>query len=731
MKAEILCGFYELTNGRKFHIVLFDSITYGRFLPGKDFRMSIIGTSIPRVDAFAKATGAARYTADYIVPGMLRVALARAAVAHARIRAIECPPLPEGVFCFTAADLASNLIPSIKSDQPVLAFDKIRFAGEPYAIVAADTRERAEDYAKKIRLICDPLPVVDDAEAALKDDAPLIFESGNLCSSLHSRKGDPEGALADCALVVEDRFSMPMQTHGFLETESAFTRIDEQGRLALISSTQNPFEDRALIARTLGLPLETVNSKAATVGGAFGGKDGNTAQIFPAIVTHFTRRPAQYIYSREEHIRWGMKRHSADIRLRLGFDEDGRMQAFLGNILMDTGAYGLLGPAVLELGTEQMTGPYYCPNILLDGLLAYTNHTPASAMRGFGGPQSALAVETLIDRAAGLLGLTPIEIRRRNALHQNQSGPMGANMDYSFGFEESLDLLEQTDLYQEMLHHPEPGCGYGIAAAIKSSGMGKGVPDNAICEIERLPDGRFRVRIGLPDIGQGGETANVMMAAEALHVAPEQIEMHMADTDGTLECGSTAASRCTYVCGNAIVKAAQDILAGKDYARAEAVFPEVPDVGVPSIFASLAELAKVRVDPVTGAVQVCDVVNVTETGRVIHPAMLDGQIFGGIVMSVGYALSEQIRCQNGHTLEDSFASYIMPTALDAPRMVNVNAPVIEESGPFGAKGMAEASTIAIVPAITNALHQLCPALNIRMLPIDREEVLRCLGKERV
>lgn len=692
--------------------------------------MSIIGTSIPRVDGYAKATGRAKYTADYSAPGTLHVALARAQTAHAAIRAIEIPALPEGVFCFTAADLASNLIPSIRNDQPVLASDRIRYAGEPFAVVAAPTRREAEAFCTKIRLRYDELPVVDDMRAALEPDAPALFPNGNLCSHLHSRKGDPEAAFASCDLCLEDEFILPMQTHGFLETESAFTSIDEEGRLALISSTQNVFDDQKLVALTLGLPLERVTSRSATVGGAFGGKDGHTAQAYPAIVTHFTGRPAKYVFSREEHIRYGMKRHAAIVRVRLGFDESGILQAFAGKVWMDTGAYGLLGPAVLELGTEQMTGPYYIPNIALDGWLAYTNHTPASAMRGFGGPQSALAVETLMTRAAEIFGLSQVEIRRRNALHQGQSGPMGAMMDFSFGFEEAMNLLETTELYREMTDHPEPGCGYGIAAAIKSSGMGKGVPDNAVCEIERCPDGHFRVRIGLPEIGQGGETVNLMMAAEALHVPPDRIEMVMADTARTAECGSTAASRCTYVCGNAIVKAAEEILAGRDYAKAYVEFPEVPDVGVHSMFAALAEIVKLRVDPITGAVRLCDMVNVTEAGRIIHPTLLDGQIFGGVAMSVGYALSEEIRCTAGHTMEDSFASYVMPTAMDVPHMENYNVPIWEESGPFGAKGIAEASTIAIAPAITAALRQLCPGLTITKLPIDREEILRSLpGKE--
>lgn len=703
--------------------------------------MSIVGSNMRRVDAPDKARGLAKYTADYVVPGMLRVALARAKMPHGIIRDIIVPEIPEGVYCYTAKDLPYNIIPSIKNDQPVLAADRIRFTGEPFALVAADTREAAEAFADKIQLICDPLPVVDDMVAALNEDAPKLFEQGNLCDDLHSKKGDTAAAFASCDSIFEDTFYMPVQSHGYLENESAHTYIDEQGRLALISSTQNAFDDRRVLASVLDLPLEKITSKAATVGGAFGGKDGNTAQIYSAIATWFTKRPAQYIYSREENIRYGMKRHSAVVKVKIGFDDQGLMQALTGRIFLDTGAYALLGPAVLELGTEHMTGPYYIPNIDLDGWLVYTNHTPASAMRGFGGPQAVIAVEALLDRAAEKYGISKLEIRRINALHQHQSGPMGAEMKYSFGFDEALDLLTTTDLYQEMVQHPEPGFGYGIGCAIKSFGMGKGTPDKCICEIERIhddgqkddsSDDRFIIHISMIDIGQGLETACTMMAADALHVRPDQIEVRLGDTDQSIDCGSTAASRGTYLCGNAILLAAEKILEGRNYARIDIDFPVVPEKGIHSLFASLAEVAKVKIDPITGAVQVVDVVNVTEAGKVINPAMMAGQIYGGIVMSVGYTLSEEFRCQNGRILEDGFDSYIMPTALDAPHLFNVNASVYEESGPYGAKGVGEASTIAIAPAILAAIRDLCPGLNITTLPVDRELLLGYLaGKEEV
>ena len=687
----------------------------------------LVGTSAVRLDVPAKATGKALYTADYSAPNMLHVALVRSPIAHGKLLGIEIPALPEGTYCYTAADLPANLLPSIMNDQPVLAAEKVRYMGEPMAIVAAPTLDEAKAIAAQVKAELEPLEVVEDMQKALEASSPRVFDAGNLCSEFHSEKGSLEEDFAKCAFVLEETFEMPVQAHGFLEPEAAFTYRDERGRLCLISSTQNAFADRDMIAAVLQIPKEQVTSKAATVGGGFGGKDGNTAQIFAAVVTHYTNRPARYVFSREENIRYGMKRHNAVVYARMGFSEEGKALAFEGRMWMDTGAYAILGPAVLGLGTEHMTGPYYIPSVKLDGWLAYTNHAPASAMRGFGAPQSAIAVEHLMNLAAERLGLDPLEIRIRNAIHRGQSGPMGAIMEYSVGFEEALRMFEKSNFYQEMKHRPQSGVGYGIAAGMMSSGMGKNVPDTSIAQIEKKAEDHYIVRIGLVDIGQGSETILAMIAADALGVPLSAIDMRMGNTEETTDSGSTAASRTTYGCGNAIVAAAQKILAGEAYAEGVCAFPEIPgENGVHSMFGFIVQGTKLKVDPITGAVQLLDVYNVTEAGNIMNPVMMAGQIYGGVAMSTGYALTEQIRYRDGRSLETNFSNYIMPTAMDAPRMFNEDVPAYEETGPYGAKGIAEASTVALPPAITAALKQLCPALNATKLPLDREKILEAL-----
>ena len=684
----------------------------------------MVGTTPARFDALDKATGRAKYAGDYSMPGMLHVVLVRSKVAHAVLKEVKIPALPEGVYCFTAADVPSNLLPSIKNDQPVLAFDHIRYEGEPAAIVASSDPDLALETARRVELEVEQLPAVEDMEAALDEGAPKLFENGNLCGEMHTARGDFDESEKASALVLEENWDMPVQCHGFLEPEAAFTYYDENHVLHLISSTQNAFADRDMICSVLGLKQEEVSSRAAAVGGAFGGKDGNTAQIFPAIVTWKTGKPARCVFSREENIRYGMKRHPAKVHSRAGFDQNGKLTFFEGKMYLDTGAYGILGPAVLGLGLEHMTGPYDIPAVKLDGWLAYTNHAPASAMRGFGAPQGAMAIENLMNRAAEQLGISPLEIRKRNATAKGRPTSMGALNEHSVGFKEALELFEQSDFYREMTAHPEAGCGYGIAAGMMSSGMGKNVPDTATVKIDRRDDGGYTVRVGLVDIGQGSQTALAMIAADALNVPLDSIRMVMADTESTIASGSTAASRSTYVCGNAILGAAEIIKSGKDTAAYSFAFPEIStDDGVHSIFGFIMQGVKLRVNRDTGAVKVLSVHNVTEAGRVIHPGMMAGQIFGGIVMSEGYALSEEIRYRNGHTMEDGFANYIMPTAMDAPALTNENVPYYEESGPYGAKGIAEAATVAMAPAVRAAINQIVPGASFTAMPLDRAELI--------
>ena len=682
-----------------------------------------VGVSAARLDGPDKVTGRAVYTADIHMEGTLEVSLVRSPVAHAMLKGIRAPHLPDGCFLFTASDIADNHIPSIFSEQPVLASDHIRYQGEALAIVAAPTKELADKLVSKVELDLDVLQTVDGIEDALKEDSPHLFENGNICSTFHSEKGDTEKAFAECSLIVEGSFETPVQIHGFMEPEAAFCCIDDKGRLSIVSSTQNAYSDLYTAAAATGRDHETITSRAATVGGGFGGKDGNTAQVYPAVVTHLTGKPSRFIYSREENIRWGMKRHRSLTHAKIGFSKDGHILAADCSMLLDTGAYAMLGPSVLRLGIEHFTGAYHIPNVKLDGKLLYTNHAPASAMRGFGAPQAAFAFENLLNRAAAKLGLDQLAIRKINAVHKGQKGPMGGENEHEIGLEEALDKFAQSPFYMEMKNNPVPGYGYGLAVGMMSSGLGKHVPDTCHVIIDRTEEG-FTVRTSLVDIGQGSQTALAQIAAQALGTDVCRIDMQMGQTDGNQDSGSTAASRSTFVCGNAIIQAAQKIKEGQDHAEGVCAFPEASGEAIHTYFAFMVQGAKVKINPESGAVDPVWMHSTTETGCVINPTLLNGQIFGGIAMSLGMTLSEQIRYRNGITLENSLANYILPSSMDVPRLTNDFVEKEEPTGPFGAKGMAELPTVAVAPAVTSAVSSLMGGLEINRLPIDRMEILK-------
>lgn len=694
----------------------------------------VVGSSFPRVDALAKVTGQAVYPSDYSFPNMLELRIVRSTQAHALIKAIDthhCKGIDD-LYCFTAADVQENRLGNIIKDQPLFADDKVRFYGEAVALIAADSPEKADFYAKSIKVDYEPLQVVNNPQEALKTDSPQIHETGNLLSHIPFQKGNVESAFKQSFLIMEDTFTVPVVDHLYLEREAGVSYLDEEGVLNIIAGTQNPFADREEIAQCLGIPIDKIRMRSATIGGGFGGKDGNTVQLFLALATWKTRRPARLVFTREESLSTSYKRHAARIKVKLGLDPSGLINAYQGVIEYDTGAYAALGPAVLGLGVEHAAGPYVIPNVQIDGYLCYTNKPPASAMRGFGVPQVAFAVETLLNRAAKILQIDPIKLRWQNALYKGAEGSLGQKMEHSVGLKESLERLGNSMLWQEKSRNTDPTLGYGMAAGYLSCGMGKGIPDTAKVEIEALPDGSYEVRIGTVEIGQGSSTLFVQLAAEELHVPSERIRVIMGDTARTHDSGSTAGSRTSYICGNALLKAVEDLHRQSaigvlnPIGVGEAVFPEEKHlslgIGWPhSMYTFIAQAVKVRVNRLTGEVELLDVFAVTEAGRVINPIGLEGQIQGGVVMGIGYALMEQIDFGQGKPKQTNLSSYLVPTSLDSPNIEAVSVSAYEESGPLGLKGAAEVGTIVIAPAITAAVNEVVD-LPISELPISRQRI---------
>lgn len=694
-----------------------------------------VGEKRGRLEGMDKATGRALYAGDYRMENMLELALVRSEISHGSVRTLDVSALPEDVLVFTGKDFAENVVADIFCDTPVLAYDRIRFRGEPIAIIAADTREKAKEAAKLVKVEYECLPIVRNTEDAKDPAMPVLHGDSNLMADFFHEKGDVEKAFEESYLIVEDDFETPAQDHGYMEPDACFAYVEDD-RLMVYTSSQNVFADRLMICRALGLAPEQVRVRAAFVGGGFGGKDGHTCQIYPSLVSWLTKRPAKVVFDREEVLACTYKRHGIKTHVKMGFSKEGKILAFDGSAILDTGAYAGYGASVHGLFTEHFPGPYEIPNVRLKTETYYTNKPIAHAMRGFGSPQGAFATESIISRAVAQLGLDPIGMRLDNALVQGSVGTLGQPMDHCVGLREALKLVQESDLWKERESNTDPYVGYGVAGGFLSCGLGQKIPDNAKVSVRKREDGGFDIGCGLVDIGQGSTTALAAMAADLLETDIENIHMIMADTDKTEDCGCTAASRSVFIAGNALMAAVKQYKKMKeaglssDIAMGEAAFPEsskdLGRIGFPhAMYTFVAQAVKLRVDPITGSVSLLDIAAATECGKVINPLGLAGQIQGGIGMSIGFCLGEDCTWKDGQLIHKNFATYLMPTALDVPNIASYHVDAYEASGPMGVKGAAEVSTVSIAPAINEAVRQASGAI-LTKLPLSPEEILKAL-----
>ena len=694
-----------------------------------------VGEKRGRLEGMDKATGRALYAGDYRMENMLELALVRSEISHGSVHTLDVSALPEDVLVFTGKDLAENVVADIFCDTPVLAYDRIRFRGEPIAIIAADTREKAKEAAKLVKVEYECLPIVRNTEDAKDPALPVLHGDSNLLADFFHEKGDVEKAFEESYLIVEDDFETPAQDHGYMEPDACFAYVEDD-RLMVYTASQNVFADRLMICRALGLAPEQVRVRAAFVGGGFGGKDGHTCQIYPSLVSWLTKRPAKVVFDREEVLACTYKRHGIKTHVKMGFSKEGKILAFDGSAILDTGAYAGYGASVHGLFTEHFPGPYEIPNVRLKTETYYTNKPIAHAMRGFGAPQGAFATESIISRAVAQLGLDPIGMRLDNALVQGSVGALGQPMDHCVGLREALKLVQESDLWKERESNTDPYVGYGVAGGFLSCGLGQKIPDNAKVSVREREDGGFDIGCGLVDIGQGSTTALAAMAADLLETDIENIHMIMADTDKTENCGCTAASRSVFIAGNALMAAVKQYKKMKeaglssDIAMGEAAFPEsskdLGRIGFPhAMYTFVAQAVKLRVDPITGSVSLLDIAAATECGKVINPLGLAGQIQGGIGMSIGFCLGEDCTWKDGQLIHKNFATYLMPTALDVPNIASYHVDAYEASGPMGVKGAAEVSTVSIAPAINEAVRQVSGAI-LTKLPLSPEEILKAL-----
>ena len=670
-----------------------------------------VGERASRIDAAEKILGTGEYVDDMKVPGMLYAAVLRTPLARARILSIdvEAARSLEGVTAvMTAADIpGERLWGHLKHDWPAMIAigEETRYIGDSLAIVAARTKKIARKAVEMIRLEYEELPPILSPQAAMAADAPPLHPGGNILSKVDFSRGDAQAAIQTAAHVVTRSYQTPPTEHAFLEPESALAVPDETGKITVYIASQSVFDDHHGIAAILGLPANQVRVVSKLVGGAFGGKEDLSVQHHAALLAQKTGKPVKLTLTRQESIRVHPKRHAMELTLTTACDEAGKLVAMKARIVADTGAYASLGGPVVQRACTHVSGPYSIPNIEISGVAVYTNNPPAGAFRGFGVPQSNFASEMNLNLLADLTGLSPWEIRFRNALEPGAVMATGQIADASTAIKETLLAVKEEYETAKVA---------GIACAMKNTGLGVGVPDTGRA-ILRIRQGTVEILTGAACVGQGLGTVLRQIVCETAPVGADNVTLHAPDTDVTPNAGTTTASRQTLFTGEAVRQAAIALgeamksaslaeLDGQEFAgqyRGE-TDPLNSDKPHPVNHVAFGYATQVVCLSESGWLR--KVVAAHDVGRAINPTTIEGQIEGAIAMGLGYALQEDFPLKRGVPTA-KFGTLGLFRSTDMPE---IKIQLIEKNPSalaYGAKGIGEIATIPTAPAVAGAYYR--------------------------
>ena len=706
-----------------------------------------VGESIERPDAAPKVKGEFLYGSDLRREGMLFGATLRSPHPHARIAAIDTADAKRasGVRAvLSAEDLPTKeLYGLMKLDQPVLASGRVRYVGEPVAIVAADTAEEARAALRAIRVRYDVLDPITDPVAALQPGATRLHERGNVIEDVLVEHGDPD-AKAD--VVVESEYELGMQDQAALGPEAGLAIPRQDGGVELHIATQWLHEDLGQIAPCLGLPREKVRLVLAGVGGAFGAREDVTLQIHTCLLALRTKRPVRMTYGREESFYGHVHRHPAKLWYSHGATRDGTLVFVRASIVLDGGAYASSSPAVVANAACFGAGPYRVPNARIHAVGAYTNNPPTGAMRGFGAVQSCFAYEAQMDLLAAKLGMDPIALRERNALRNGDaivtSQPVEGSAPVADVIRRCVDLpMPDAEIARDpialpgglgnLTHGEGVRRGVGFAAGFKNVCYSHGFDDFSTARVRLMRDARgpiAHVHTAAAEVGQGIVTVCAQIARSELGI--DRVEVDQPDT--TIgSAGSSSASRQTWMTGGAVLAACREVKA-ELLSRARTTGHAPDDIAalldepidrtvthrhrdteprdattqnqghVAFLFA--AHRAVVDVDVDTGLVKVVQVATAQDVGKAINPVAVVGQIEGGIAQGLGLAVMEEIQLRDGQVRNASFTDYLLPTTLDMPPVVTDLIEHPHPDAPYGAKGVGEPPTISSTPAIVAAIR---------------------------
>ena len=682
----------------------------GRLPEDEGRRTWKVGERVHRVDAAEKVRGTGLYPDDVYLEGMIYASAVRSAHPRAIVKAIhadEALSLPGVVGVFTAEDIpGENKVGHLVKDWDTLipVGGMTHYLGDAICLVAAETQEILEKAKRMVQVEYEVLQPVRSPQEAMAHDAPLVHRSGNLLAHKHIQRGNAALAIARSRHVLTRRFTTPCTEHAFLEPECAVACPEGDGVL-ILSTDQGAYDTQHETAPMLGLPPEKVKVKNLLVGGGFGGKEDVTVQHHAALAAYLTKRPVKCRLSRAESLLIHPKRHPMEMEFAIGCDENGLIQGVAANVIADTGAYASLGGPVLERACTHASGPYHYENFQIDGYAYYTNNPPAGAFRGFGVTQTCFCIETLLNEMADMVGISPWEIRWRNAIRPGEVLPNGQIVGPETGLAETLEAVKP---YYDAARYA------GLACAMKNAGVGVGIPDTGRCRLV-VAEGKVHIQAGASCIGQGLGTVLTQMCCDQLDIGREDVVYERANTFEAPDSGTTSGSRQTLITGEACRRACAELkkamagrplsdLNGTEYygeylAKTAPLGADVPNPVSHVAYGYATQLCVVGED---GKIE--RMVAAHDVGRAVNPTSCEGQIEGGVVMSMGFALTED------YPLKDCRPTAKFGTLglFKADQIPDIKAIVVEKPGldvACGAIGIGEITSIPTAPAIADAYYR--------------------------
>ncbi len=706
-----------------------DAILYaGRLLQGGELPAAPdgngVGEDAPRLDAREKVLGTGLYADDLTLPGLLHAVALRPEHPRERVLRIDASAalaLPGVVRVVTAEDVPYNRHGHLKPDWDVLIAqgDCTRYVGDALALVIAETEALAREGAGLIRVDCEALEPITCPAEALAPGAPPLHEDGNLISRQVLRRGDADAAIAAAAHVITRHYSTPFTEHAFMEPECAVAAPDGDG-LLLYTGSQSVYDERREISRMLQIEPERVRCHALLVGGGFGGKEDMSVQHHAALAAWLTGRPVKVRLTRAESLRVHPKRHAMEIDMTTACDAQGNLTAMRARLVADGGAYASLSGPVLQRACTHAGGPYHFDNVDIEGVCAYTDNPPAGAFRGFGVTQSCFACESNLNYLAAELGVSPWELRYRNAIRPGESLPNGQLAGPDTAYAECL--LAVRDAFESS---PRAG----LAGCMKNSGLGVGVPDTGRCKL-RVSAGKVFVLTSAACMGQGVGTVCAQIVSSVTGLPLADIVHAAPDTADTPNAGTSTASRQTLLTGEATRRAAEALRAALDEAGSLGALhgreflgeygPPTDPMGSdkPHPVSHLAYGYGAQVVLLDEAGRVERVVAAHDVGRAVNPRACEGQVEGGVVMGLGYALTEDYPLDHGVPTA-SYGTLGLLRATDAPPIEVRLIGKADPTGPaLGAKGVGEICTVPTAPAVAHALYRM-DGVERRRLPIRK------------